>query len=259
MAADIVASVEDGALHLVIDRASALNALTTEAVAGLAAEVAAVRERRDIRVVFVRGAGDKAFCAGIDLKQRQALAPLAREAQSKAVLELNLALRELDRPVVALIDGWCLGAGLELALACDLRFATPEARFGFPEMTLGAYPGGGGAVFLPRLIGRSRALQWLLEPRKLGAEEALAMGLVDRVVARDELNSAARQLVASLHATAPLAVAALKRSIDGGAELPLRDAQALDQSLRRPLDATRDYEEGLRAHLEKRKPVFTGA
>lgn len=259
MAADMVASVEDGALHLVIDRADALNALTTQAIAGLAAEVAAARERRDIRVVFVRGAGEKAFCAGIDLKQRQALAPPEREAQSKAVLELNLALRELDRPVVALIDGWCLGAGLELALACDLRFATLEARFGFPEMTLGAYPGGGGAVFLPRLIGRSRALQWLLEPRKLGADEALAMGLVDRVVARDALDAAARQLVASLHATAPLAVAALKRSIDGGAELPLRDAHALDQSLRRPLDATRDYEEGLRAHLEKRKPVFTGA
>lgn len=258
MGGHIVAKVDDGALHLLVDRADALNALTTEAVASLSAEVAAVRGRRDIRVVFIRGAGEKAFCAGIDLKQRQALAPREREAQSKAVLDLNLALRELDRPVVALIDGWCLGAGLELALACDLRFATTEARFGFPEMTLGAYPGGGGAVFLPRLVGRSRALQWFLEPRKLDAQEALGMGLVDRVVAREALDAAARLLLASVLTTAPLAVAALKRSIDGGAELPMREAHALDQSLRRPLDATRDYEEGLRAHLEKRKPVFTG-
>jgi enoyl-CoA hydratase/carnithine racemase len=147
---------------------------------------------------------------------------------------------------------------LEIALAADVRIAADDASFGFPEMTLGAYPGGGGAVLLPRLIGRQRALEWLYSTRRLTAVEARELGLVVSVVPRAELLQKAREQAGAVAACAPLAVAALKRSINASAEMPLSKAFEWDQLQRRPLDATQDYEEGLKAFREKRPPVFRG-
>jgi enoyl-CoA hydratase/carnithine racemase len=162
------------------------------------------------------------------------------------------------QPIVAAIGGWCLGGGLELALACDLRFAAEGARFGFPEMTLGAYPGSGGPVTLSRLVGLARAKDLLFTARRFDAREALSLGIVDRVVPGAKLVDAALAWVAQVEATAPLAIAALKRSMQEAQAMSFRDAAEHDQRLRRPLDATIDYAEGMLAHFENRKPVFRG-
>ena len=245
-------------LVLTLNRPEVMNALSSELAQQLLAAVQAAGERRDVRSIVICGAGDKAFCAGTDLKQRRDLTPDEKWAQSRTLWDVNQAIWNSPKAVIAAIGGWCLGGGLELALYCDLRIAAEDARFGWPEMTLGAYPGGGGAVMLPRIVGRAKAKQMLFTARRIGAAEALELGLVERVVARAQLLDTALELSREMEATSPLGLAAVKQAINGGADLPLAQAAALDQSLRRPLEDTRDYEEGIRAHFEKRKPLFRG-
>ncbi len=251
-------STEGPVCTLAIARPEQLNALTNAVLAGLLDALEAACKDKAVRAVVITGAGDKAFCAGIDLAERGGLDEAGKAAQSQAVLRLVRAVHDAPKPVIASIGGWCLGAGLELALGCDIRIASQAARFAFPEMSLGAYPGGGGAVLLPRVIGRAKALDWLMAPRRLDAAEALAMGLVTRVVAADELAAATRKLAADTAQLAPRAAAALKASINQGLDLPLPQAFDADQALRRPLDATRDYLEGLTAAREKRPAQFIG-
>lgn len=255
----VLVSQQRGVMQLRLNRPQALNALTNEALDALHAALSAGAADSSVRCVLLSAEGDKAFCVGIDLVERTSLTTEQKGAQSQRVLHVVQALRRFPKPVVAAIGGWCLGAGLELCLACDIRVAAEDARFGFPEMELGAYPGGGGAVLLPRIVGLARAVEWLLSARKISADEASAIGLVTRVVARADLEPAAGLVADRSTKLAPLAVAALKRSIEASLCLPLEEAFAADQQLRRPLDATRDYEEGLRAFKEKRAPIFVGA
>lgn len=254
----LAVSSEGATRVLRLDRPDALNALTSAMLAELLDALRAAREDRSVRCVVLAGAGEKAFCAGIDLAERGALDEAGKMAQSRAVLDVIRAVLDLPKPVIASIGGWCLGAGLEVALACDIRIASDAARFAFPEMGLGAYPGGGGAVLLPRVIGRAKAADWLMAPRRLGAQQALELGIVTRVVPAGELAEAARQLAVEAGALAPLAAAALKASLSRTADAPLAEAFEIDQALRRPLDGSRDYQEGLKAQREKRAPQFTG-
>ena len=246
------------ALVLRMNRPEAMNALSTALVRALAAGIAAGSTAPGVRAIVIAAAGERAFSAGTDLKERATLDAAGKAAQSRSLLELTFAIRACPRPVIAAVHGWCLGGGFELALACDLRLAADDARFGFPEMTLGAYPGSGGPVTLPRLVGVARAKEILFGARRLDAAEALRLGLVERVAPRAGLDEAALAWVAEMEATAPLAVAALKRSLDEGIAMPFEEAAEHDQRLRRPLDATNDYAEGMRAHFEKRKPDFRG-
>ncbi len=246
------------ALVLRLNRPEAMNALSTALVRALADGVAAGSQAPGVRAIVIAAAGEKAFSAGTDLKERATLDDAGKAAQSRSLLELTYALRACPRPVIAAVHGWCLGGGFELALACDLRLAADDARFGFPEMTLGAYPGSGGPVTLSRLVGVARAKEILFGARRLDANEALRLGFVERVAPRAQLDEAALAWVAEIGATAPLALAALKRSLDEGIAMPFEVAAEHDQGLRRPLDATKDYAEGLRAHFEKRKPGFRG-
>jgi len=246
------------ALVLRLNRPEAMNALSTALVRALSDGIAAGSTAPGVRAIVIAAAGGKAFSAGTDLKERRELDEAGKAAQSRSLLELTYAIRACPRPVIAAIGGWCLGGGFELALGCDLRLAADDARFGFPEMTLGAYPGSGGPVTLARLVGVARAKEILFGARRLDANEALRLGLVERLVPREQLDEAALSWVAQIEATAPLALAALKRSLDEGIALPFEAAAELDQQLRRPLDATKDYAEGMRAHFEKRKPVFRG-
>ena len=256
---DVLVTEQRGsALVLTLNRPEVMNALSGELAERLLVAVLSAGARRDLRAIVITGAGEKAFCAGTDLKQRRDLSAQAKWEQSRKLWHLNQAIWDSPKAVIAAIGGWCLGGGFELALYCDLRIAAEDARFGWPEMTLGAYPGGGGAVMLPRLIGRARAKELFFTARRIDASEALALGLVERVVARASLLPSALAWAAEIASTSPLGLAALKQSINGGADLPLPAAAELDQSLRRPLEATRDYEEGIRAHFEKRKPVFRG-
>ncbi len=246
------------ALVLRMNRPEAMNALSTALVRALGEGIAAGSAAPGVRAIVIAAAGERAFSAGTDLKERATLDAAGKAAQSRSLLELAFAIRACPRPVIAAVHGWCLGGGFELALACDLRIAADDARFAFPEMTLGAYPGSGGPVTLSRVVGVARAKEILFGARRLDAAEALRLGLVERVAPRARLDEAALAWVAEMQATAPLALAALKRSLDEGIAMPFAEAAEHDQRLRRPLDATNDYAEGMRAHFEKRKPDFRG-
>ncbi len=243
---------------LTLNRPEAHNAISNALAAELTAAVEEAGERRDLRALIITGAGERAFCAGADLKERRAMNPDEKWAQRTRLWRLNCALWRLPIPVVAAIHGWCLGGGFELALSCDFRIATEQAVFSFPEMSLGAYPGAGGPILLPRIIGRARAKEILFSARQVPAEEALALGIVEWLVTREQLLPRAFQLAESFKRSSPLGVAGVKRLINQGTDLPVEGASDLNDALRRPLEASKDYEEGIRAHFEKRAPVFRG-
>jgi enoyl-CoA hydratase/carnithine racemase len=254
----LLSELKGSALVLTLNRPEVLNALSSELSQEMLAAVQNANNRRDVRTIIVTGAGDRAFSAGTDLKQRRTLSPDGKWAQSRDGWNTNQALMNSPKAVIAAISGWCLGGGFELALHCDLRIAADDARFGWPEMTLGAYPGGGAAIMLPRIIGRAKAKELFFTARRITAAQALQLGLVERVVPRAELLDTALAYAADIETTSPLGLAAVKQSVNQGADLSIQEAAELDQRIRRPLEATRDYEEGINAHFEKRKPVFRG-
>lgn len=244
---------------LTLNRPEAMNALSSALATRLLHEVCAAEADPMTRVVIVTGAGDKAFCAGADLKERRDMTAEEKWAQTTYLWRVNEAIWRSPKAFIAAVNGWCVGGGFELALYCDLRIASDQARFGFPEMTLGAFPGAGGAVILPRLIGRAAARPFFYMAHQVGADEALRLGILERVVVREELLDAAHELAQRVaDSTSPLGFAGAKKLLNTGVDLPFDEAAELNQSLRRPLEATADYEEGLRAHFEKRKPRFIG-
>jgi enoyl-CoA hydratase/carnithine racemase len=247
-----------GALILRMNRPEVMNALSRELVTSIMASIEAVESLPSVRAVILTSTSDKAFSAGTDLKERAELDDRGKAEQSQLLTQLGTAIRECSKPVVAAIGGWCLGGGCELAMFCDVRIAASDARFGFPEMTLGAYPGSGGAVLLPKLIGTARAKYVLFTALRFDAVTAHSWGLVQRVIDRGILIDTALAWCAEVERTAPLAIAALKRSMNETEELNADEAFSRDQMHRRPLDATSDYAEGARAFKEKRTPKFVG-
>ncbi len=244
---------------LTLNRPEAMNAIST-GLANLVLE--AVRDAEAdpaTRTVVIAAAGEKAFCTGADLKERRTFNAEQKWAHTGSLWRINEAIWNSPKAFLAAIHGWCLGGGFELALYCDMRVAAPDARFGFPEMTLGAFPGAGGGVILPRLIGRAAARGFFYEARRVAADEALRLGIVDEVVPRDQLLSAVIARAARVaESTSPLGLGHVKQLLNRGAVLPVEAAVALHQSLRQPLEASEDYAEGLKAHFEKRKPRFVG-
>jgi enoyl-CoA hydratase/carnithine racemase len=245
-------------LLMTINRPEVHNAICNALAIEMRAELERIGERRDLRSLIITGAGDRAFSAGADLKERRNLNPDEKWFQRSRIYHLNRLLWRLPVPAIAAIHGWCLGGGFELALFCDFRIATDQAVFSFPEMSLGAYPGAGGPILLPRLIGRARAKEILFSARRVSAQEALELGIVEWIVSREQLIPRAFELAESLKRSSPLGVAGVKRLINQGTDLPIDLASDLNEALRRPLEATKDYEEGIRAHFEKRTPVFRG-
>lgn len=249
---------DQSAVILTMNRSEVLNALSRQLAEKMTETIRALAVRRDVRTIIITGSG-KAFCAGIDLKERRDLSPNQKWEQSRTLWHLFEAIHESPKAVIAAVNGWALGGGFELAIACDLRYAVEDVQFGWPEMTLGAYPGAGAAVMLPRLIGSARAKELFFTARnRITSDKALAYGLLQRVVKKDELLSSALECARDIECTSPLGLAAVKKSVNRGADLPWDEAVALDKGLRRPLEGTRDYEEGIRAHFEKRKPVWAG-
>ena len=232
---------EGSRLRCILDRPAARNALNTAMLEQLLGAMAPTGSDATLRCITLESSDPSAFSAGIDLRERRGLSQEGMARQSALVLALVQAVTQAAVPVVAVLDGWCLGAGLEIALACDLRIAAESARLGFPEMDLGTYPGGGGAVMLGRLLGPGRAMEVLLGAPRLDARQALDRHLVSAVVPASELEATVQQQVARFEAMSPVAVRAARRSLYETATLPLSRAFAHDQSLRRPLDAGGDY------------------
>lgn len=245
-------------LVVTLNRPERMNALSRELATELHARIASTEDDASIRAVVIGGAGDRAFCAGADLRERKEADAEGKWAHSRALFDLNRLILASPKLVIAAIDGWCLGGGLELALACDFRVASSASQFGWPEIRLGAYPGAGGAVLLQRLVGQQHARRFLYSGANIDASAAMSMGLVDDVVEPGASIERAVRLAQDMTRNAPLAFAALKRSHVLTSGVPLEEAFAIDGQQRQPLEATEDYVEGITAFFEKRAPVFRG-
>ncbi len=256
---DVRLSVDGPIAFITMSRPEALNALNAKVLHELKDAIGAVSANRAVRVVILSGEGG-AFVAGADIKEMQALAgkPEAIRAFTEFGQGVLRDIEKLPQPVIAAIDGVALGGGLELALACDIRLASTEARFGFPEVGLGIIPGLGGTQRAPRLVGPSVAAELVMTGDIIDAAEAARIGLVNRVLPSALLMPSAKKLAGRIAARAPVAVAKGKAAIKATHELPL--AQGLDHELEQVMQlmATPDRVEGMQAFIEKRKPVFTG-
>jgi len=251
----------DGESHiatLTLNRPEALNAISRQLATDLLEMCNALADRDDVWAVIVSGAGERAFCAGADLKERRMLSRGDRTAHTAAIEAAAEALAALPMPTIAAVRGFALAGGAELALACDLRVAAADATFGFPEVKIGIFPGAGGALRLPQIVGGGAARDLLFTGRRVTAEEAFRLGLVDRLVPADEVLESAAELAGSIAANAPLAVRAVKRAVKESHGTPFQDARSTVNALRAPLDDTDDYEEGLAAFAARRSPRFTG-
>jgi enoyl-CoA hydratase/carnithine racemase len=256
MAEFVRLEIADGIGTIRLDRPP-MNALNTAVQEELRVAAHQATEDPAVRAVIVYG-GEKVFAAGADIKEMSAMSYVDMAARAVALSGAFDAVARIPKPVVAAITGYALGGGCEIALACDWRVASAEAKLGQPEITLGIIPGAGGTQRLSRLVGPARAKDLIMSGRMVDATEALAIGLVDRVVPADEVYSAAVELV-NRYTTGPaVALRAAKLAIDGGLEMDLASGLAWESQLFAALFATDDRTEGMDAFVNKRKPNFTG-
>jgi len=241
-----------------VNRPQVLNAINTQTLTELRQAMAELRDDSGVRVVIVTGAGEKAFVAGADIAELAALTPA--RAQEHALLGQQVfdAIENLGKPVIAAVNGFALGGGCELAMACTLRVAADTARLGQPEVNLGIPPGFAGTQRLSRLVGKGVALDLLLTGRHVAADEALRIGLVNRVVPAADLLASVRALATDLAAKAPIATRYIIQAVQQGLEVPFEQGAFLEASLFGLAFSTADMREGTRAFLEKRKPAFRG-
>jgi enoyl-CoA hydratase/carnithine racemase len=241
-----------------IDGASRRNSITMGLLGALRAQLARAGGDRALRCVVITGDGEKAFCAGADLKERAGMSADDVHRFHEGLRDALRGIEQAPQPFVAALNGAALGGGLELALACDLRIAADSAQLGLPEVALGIIPGGGATQRLARLVGVARAKDLVLTARRIGAAEALAMGLVTQIAAPGRVLDEALALAGRIARNAPVSLRQAKRAIDGGFHLPLEEALALEHRMYQDCLDTRDRREALAAFAEKRPPVFTG-
>ncbi|MCF8564489.1 enoyl-CoA hydratase [Alicyclobacillus tolerans] len=259
MAQEVLQVDETGGLvTLTLNRPEQANALSTELVGALQDALDDLYLRSDVRVVIIQGAGQRAFCAGADLKERRSMdEQQARQAVGRIKRVVN-SVAALPMPVIAAVNGVAFGGGTELALACDLRIAGESAKFGLTETSLGIIPGAGGTQRLPRLIGLAKAKELIYTARRIEAREALELGLVSQVVHDGELHQTAVRLAEEIAGNAPIAVRQAKFAIDRGFEVDLTSGLALEDKAYEVVIPTSDRLEGLAAFAEKRKPRYQG-
>lgn len=248
-----------GAVGLVtINRPQVLNALSIQTIDDLDRAVSSLRSDAGVRALVITGAGEKAFVAGADISELATLGGAEAEAYALRGQRVFERIEQLGRPVIAAVNGFALGGGCELAMACTIRIAAEGARFGQPEIRLGTLPGFGGTQRLARLVGAGRALDLLLSGRMIDAEEALRIGLVTRVVSAATLQADAFALAEQLAALPPLAARYVIAAVLGGAGRPMADGARLEAALFGLAASTEDMHEGTQAFLEKRPPAFKG-
>jgi enoyl-CoA hydratase len=243
---------------LTIDRPRFLNALSPAVIGELEAALEEAEEREDVGVVLLTGAGDKAFVAGADIAAMEKMTPVQALSFALAGQKVLERIETMKKAVIAVVNGYALGGGCELAMACDMIVASEEAIFGQPEVSLGIIPGYGGTQRLPRLVGRNAAKELVLTGGRIPAGRAFTLGLANRVVPRDRLMDEARSLARAILKNAPAAAGLAKRTMNRGLDLDLQNACVLEAHAFAAAFATGDAREGLRAFLEKRKPAFTG-
>lgn len=243
---------------ITLNRPEIMNTFSRSLVDDLAAVVSELRFDRSTRVVVITGAGEQAFSAGADLKERITMTQDQVRRFITTIRDTFTAVETLPQPVIAAINGFALGGGTELALCCDLRVASEKATLGLTETKLAIIPGGGGTQRLPRLIGKGRAKEMILTSRRIDAAEALAIGLVNRVVPSDQLIPATMELAGRMLENGPIALEQAKLAINRGCETDLTTGLTLETAAYNMVIPTKDRMEGLAAFREKRKPVYTG-
>jgi enoyl-CoA hydratase/carnithine racemase len=252
----ILTSVEENVGTITINRPDVRNALSTQVLGDIRGALAEFRHDDEVGVVVFTGAGDRAFAAGADineLRERTFLDALASLMQ--AVYD---EIEDYEKPTIAAVNGLALGGGCELAMACDIRIASENARFGQPEVNLSIIPGAGGTQRLARLVGKGKATEMILTGEIIGAEEAHRVGLVTRVISSDELVDAVRETARSIMSKGPLAIRLAKLAIRTGFETDLKTGLVVERLAQAVLLTSEDKREGTSAFLEKREPEFKG-
>ncbi len=244
--------------YVTINRPEKLNALNAATVRELWNVFHEIAHDDEVGVVILTGAGDKAFVAGADIAELAEQTPIGGRETARFGQQLLSFIERLGKPVIAAINGYALGGGCELAMACTIRIASENAKLGQPEVRLGLIPGYGGTQRLARLIGKGRALELLLTGEMISAEEAYRLGLVNRVTSREELMPTAEKIARQILSNAPLAVRFCLEAVTAGMEMPLEEALLLEATLFGLCAATEDFREGTQAFLQKRPAQFQG-
>jgi len=255
----LLLETRDGIAFLTINRPDKLNALSDTVVRELHEAVLAIGADPAVRGVILTGAGPKAFVAGADIGDLARQGVLDGRRRALAGQRMLEAIERLGKPVLAAVNGFALGGGCELAMACHIRIASESARFGQPEVALGITPGYGGTQRLPRIVGKGNALYILLTGEHVGAADALRMGLVSKVVPADQLQAEAEKLMKTIVAKGPLAVALTIEAVNRGLETTLEEGLRIEADAFGLVASSADMKEGLTAFLEKRPARFTGA
>ncbi len=254
--------VKHSIAYLTMNRPDALNALNRKMTEEIVAACEQINARDDIHVSIITGAGPKAFSAGLDLKERVAdessIVGRRQARHAARIVAHHQAIASLKKPIIAAVNGYAVGGGLEIALACDIRIGSTNARFGLTEVRRGMIPGAGGTQRLPRIVGRAKALEMILKGQVIGAEEALKIGLLSQVVEPEALIPAAEAAAREILEGAPIALQFAKEAVNRGMEMTLEDGIKLEIDLSSLLRTTEDCLEGPRAFVEKRKPVWKG-
>lgn len=249
---------QDGVAVITLNRPEVMNSFNFALLHALAEKIADIRFDPLVRVVIITGAGDRAFCSGADLKERATLSPIQVKEYIFTIRNLFTAIEQLSKPVIAAVNGVALGGGTELALAADIRIAAETATMGLTETRLAIIPGAGGTQRLPRLVGKGKAKELIFTGKRIGAAEAVEIGLVNKVCASEVLIDTCRQMASEICETGPVAIEQAKYAINYGMETDLSTGLAIESNAYWVCIPTEDRLEGLAAFREKRKPVYKG-
>ena len=255
---NIILELEGPIAAIKFNRLKALNALNSATLDELKDAATTVAQAKEIRVVIVTGAGDKAFVAGADIQEMRDMTPVQATAFSHKGHAALGALENMRKPVIAAVNGYALGGGFEVALACDIIYASEKARLGFPEVTLGIFPGFGGTQRTARLIGAAKAKELVLTGKVITAREGFEMGLLNKVTAPDDLMPAVRELAAKMLAAGPIGIGLAKYLVNKSLSLNIESGLELEANTFGLSFGTQDQKEGMTAFLEKRTPTFQG-
>jgi len=255
---NILYEKSDGTATITINRPKALNALNEDTIVEISSRLKDAKEDKTIRAIIITGAGDRAFSAGADIKMIRDMDSAKARAVSRLGHELCDKIEELGKPVIAAINGYALGGGLELAMACDIRIASENARMGQPEINLGLIPGWGGTQRLPRFVGKGVAKELIFTGKMIDAETADRLGLVNTVVSPDQLKSVVSEFAKEIADKPPISIKLAKELINSSLETSLGAGETREAKAFSIAASTEDFKEGVAAFLKKRKPKFEG-
>lgn len=253
-----IEALHDGIIRLTLNRPEAANALSIALLSDLENAIQQVRQNKQIRCVILTGQGDKAFCAGADLKERKEMTDTETVAALKKISGIVRQVEQIEVPVITAINGVAFGGGLELALATDIRIASAQSQMGLTETALAIIPGAGGTQRLPRIIGAAQAKYLIYTSKRISAEEASRLGLIERSVDLEYLQEECLQLAKQITANGPLALRQAKKAINQGLDASIEKGLEVEHAAYLELISTQDRQEGLLAFQEKRKPDYQG-